>query len=702
MQNMKRIHILESTLRYLLDEGRNVEFLNDGKEWFQYISPVFFDDFSKVIMKDGLENLINKNGKLFYMKKIHILENALRYLLDEGRNAEKAKQKTIAVMKGYLSQNGVQGRQLESMAMEYENSFKEWLFHANMPDSIIRLEPIMANVAIQLGFTPTNKDTRELYRLKSIANYIIANYQKEGFPIALNKLTLNNTSFESLNELFGNAIDSQRAADKAASKSYGQDMNPNYSVVRLNTFEEANEYYPYTQDICYLGCEETWDNYTNDDMYTVYVILRNDWEDVPEEHGKNTPYDNYGLSMIFVIVNLDGDIAYSNTRWNHDTNGLGPRDVDQSFTKSMISKLLHVDFDSVFVSKYNKELLQKKFASLTHKAQFICRQCKRIHTSFLSRFEAYDGLNSSYIAVYLDGFWNIVDNDGNIMFPNEWFFSVRRLAQDVIYICNVRDKVNLLNNECKFINGGKEWYNNAEEFYKNIIFVENNNELCNLLFPNGNLIGDGQQWFKEINYFKDGFAKIMLPNKLWNFTDENGNIISPNLWFKSVTNFYNGLAEVEREDGLCNLLAPNGQLINGGKQWFKSIDSFYDGFAEVENEKGQTNLMRTDGNLINGGKEWFESIHSMFIYGYTKVMRSDKLLNLMDKNGNYINGGKEWFQKIKLRDDDKWEVQRQDGTICLLDIHGKLHPLTESRYLNINQLIENHLHMSIRDYLLYK
>ena len=136
------------------------------------------------------------------MKKIHILENALRYLIDEGRNAEKAKQKTIAVMKNYLSQNGIQGEQLEAMAAEYEHSLKEWLFHANIPDSVIRLEPIMANVAMQLGFTPKDKDTEELSRLRNITWYILENYRNEGFPIALNKLTLDNTSFDRLNELF--------------------------------------------------------------------------------------------------------------------------------------------------------------------------------------------------------------------------------------------------------------------------------------------------------------------------------------------------------------------------------------------------------------------------------------------------------------------------------------------------------------------
>ena len=290
------------------------------------------------------------------MKRIHILESTLRYLLDEGRNAEKAKQKTIAVMKNYLSQNGIQGEQLDAMAMEYEHSFKEWLFHANMPDSIIRLEPIMANVAMQLGFTPKDKDTRELYRLKDIMNYIIANYKKDDFPIALNKLTLDNTSFDSLNELFGSAMDSSKGSWKPSNDGKPK---PHYTVKRLDTFEEAHKYHPYTQNICYLGDEETWNNYTEDGKNAVYVLLRDGWENIPAKHGKNTPYDDYGESMVFVIIRPDSKVAYTNTRWNHNTDGKGPRDVDQSFTENMkkVSDMLQTDYRNVLKPYTNEELL---------------------------------------------------------------------------------------------------------------------------------------------------------------------------------------------------------------------------------------------------------------------------------------------------------------------------------------------------------
>ena len=298
------------------------------------------------------------------VKKIHLLENALRYLLDEGRNAEKAKQKTIAVMKNYLSQNGVQGEQLETMAAEYESSFKEWLFHANMPDSIIRLEPIMANVAMQLGFTPKNKDTRELYRLQDITNYIIASYQNTDFPIALNKLTLDNTSFDSLNELFGSAIDKSKGSWKPSNDGKPK---PHYTVKRLDTFEEAHKYHPYTQNICYLGDEETWNDYTEDGKNAVYVLLRDGWKNIPAKYGEDTPYDDYGESMVFVIIRPDSKVAYSNTRWNHETEGKGPRDVDQSFTENMkkVSDMLQTDYRNVLKPYTDEELAKRGVITLS-------------------------------------------------------------------------------------------------------------------------------------------------------------------------------------------------------------------------------------------------------------------------------------------------------------------------------------------------
>ena len=387
------------------------------------------------------------------MKKIHILENALRYILEEGRNAEKAKQKTIAVMKNYLSQNGVQGEQLETMAMEYEHSLKEWLFHANMPDSIIRLEPIMANVAMQLGFTPKDRDTEELYRLKDITNYIIANYKNEDFPIALNKLTIDNTSFDSLNELFGSAMDASKGSWKPSNDGKPK---PHYTVKRLDTFEEAHKYHPYTQDICYLKNESTWNDYTVHGKNSVYVLLRDGWEDIPAEHGKNTPYDDYGESMVFVIIRPDGKVAYSNTRWNHNTNGKGPIDVDQSFTENMdkISDMLQTDYRNVLKAS-------DMCHDLTQKAEQLLQKGWKYDINKL--FDKVRDLGENRQSISL-GYWmNIIDMQNKLLSPNQWFNFIGEFSEGFARVADGehQQRWSFINTKGQQIGG---WYTYVDNF----------------------------------------------------------------------------------------------------------------------------------------------------------------------------------------------------------------------------------------------
>ena len=94
------------------------------------------------------------------MKRIHILESTLRYLLDEGKNAEKAKLETYKVIEkffGYASWlnypfNDEAANPNHLSIRDYiENKLRELLFHANCPDAFIRLEPIIMNVALHLG-----------------------------------------------------------------------------------------------------------------------------------------------------------------------------------------------------------------------------------------------------------------------------------------------------------------------------------------------------------------------------------------------------------------------------------------------------------------------------------------------------------------------------------------------------------------------
>lgn len=687
------------------------------------------------------------------MKKIHILENALRCLLDEGRNAEKAKQKTIAVMKSYLSQNGIQDRQLESMAMEYENSFKDWLFHANMPDSIIRLEPIMANVAMQLGFTPQNRSTEELYRLKDITNYIIVNYNKEDFPIALNKLTLDNTTFERLNEVFGNAIDASKGAWKPSNDSKPK---PHYTVKRLDTFEEAHKYYPYTQDICYLGGENTWINYTDGGRNAVYVLLRDGWQNVPAEHGENTPYDDYGKSMVFVIVRPDGDIAYTNTRWNHNTNGNGPIDVDQSFTDNMndVSDMLQTDYRNILKPYTDEELIVKGLITIPMLRQWIAegkdilQMCKneqlsdKLYKCYIDRSqfiiynnETYeitpakgDGLR--YVNDFRDNIAVIMNNNDECSFINTngkqicgWYENVKSFSEGFAaveedeqwsfinmkgqricgwyyYVISFRygfaavqrenEKWSLINTDGKLICG---WYENVDRFYNGFAKVQREDNKWSFINTQGKQIGD---WYKDVSPFKNGFAKVQREDGKWSFINTQGQQM--NKLYRSVENFYNGLAKVQREDGKWSFVNEREEQF---KDWYKSVGEFENGYTWVENDDYKFSLINDKGEQICG---WYKGI-DIFYEGYARIERDDGKYSFINTKGQRMF---RWFDAANNFRNGLAYVVLNHYTYCI-DTKGNLYdPKTKQpisvqneSYMRLSNLITEALHTSIRDYLLY-
>ena len=590
------------------------------------------------------------------MKRIHILESTLRYLLDEGRNAEKAKQKTIAVMKNYLSQNGVQGEQLEAMAMEYENSLKEWLFHANMPDSIIRLEPIMANVAMQLGFTPKDRDTEELYRLKDITNYIIANYQKDDFPIALNKLTLDNTSFDSLNELFGSAMDKSKGSWKP---SDNDNPKPHYTVKRLDTFEEAHKYCRYTsslQPICYLQGIKDWNNYTSNGKNAVYVLLRDGWKSVPEIHGVNTPYDDYGVSMIFVIIRPNGEIAYTNTRWNHDTLGNGPIDIDQSFTDTQITDILQMNYKSMLKPYTEEELINNGFISLSKLRKWVA-----------------DGENIEKLCRLV------------LPITNKLYRCL--LGQDNFIIYNTETKEIIPYGDLTLIANS--------DFFKGYAKIQREDGKWSFINTDGKQIGD---WYKSVSNFENGYACVRRADWSASFINTEGQQVCD--WYKFITPFHNGFASIMRGDGKWSFINTKLEHIGG---LYIDIRAFTNGFAAVQREDGKWSFINTDGKQIG---DWYQANENFNEDGIAKVQRDDDKLSFINTQGKRICGWLDYTQDFN----NGITIVKFDNHIYYMNIYGELFdfntkqpisPQNES-YRRLNNLISESLYSSIQKYLLHK
>ena len=450
-------------------------------------------------------------------------------LINEGRNADKAKRRTLEVISQFITNAKEQNRKLTFVDATghpttqidieaIENQLRQTCFHANIPDSVIRLEPIIMNIALQLGFAQQNQDEARLRRLFRIVEYIKTCVKKQlPLPQPLNELTLEDTTYEYLNKVFGKVLDKQDAeeAKRIQNAGYSDNINPDYEILSDINYDTANAYGNYscsTSKLCYTQDESTWREYTNGGSNTVYLLLRKDWKQVPEKHGDDTPYDDYGLSMIFVFVDEDGNIAYSNTRWNHETNKQGPSNVDQSFTKESLSKLLNVNFDSVF-----KPLHSFSDVLVTAKQQLQNGADPSDVFNWVCRF--YDG----FAKVRLGDKYNFINTDGNILREDLWFDNAGDFHNGFARVI-LEDKFNYIDTDGKILSEDV-WFDEVEVFYKGFARVRLGDK-WNLINTDGNILRE-DLWFDNAGDFKNRFARVKLNGK-WYYIDTQGNLYDEN------------------------------------------------------------------------------------------------------------------------------------------------------------------------------
>ena len=305
-------------------------------------------------------------------------------------------------------------------------------------------------------------------------------------------------------------------------KHYQQ--NREYTIVPINSYEEATKYAKYNE-WCVTYSEDMFDDKTCNGAGRFYFCLQNGFENVPKKTGPNAPLDAYGLSMIAVSITMEGEPNSITCRWNHDNGG-----SDSVMNDEQLSELLGVNFYSVF-KPYTREELHAKGVILFDEVQPMLDN----GVSPKDIFEFVGHFNDGYAKVKLNNKWNFVDTNGKLI-SNTWFDRV-----DIFYDGYAR--VNLY---------GK----------------------CNLIDKNGKCISD--TWFDWVDDFEDGYTTVKSGNK-WNFVDTNGKLIS-NTWFDMVDNFYNGYAKVQLNDK-WNFVDTNGKLISN--TWFDWVDDFEDGYTTV-------------------------------------------------------------------------------------------------------------------------
>ena len=435
---------------------------------------------------------------------------------------------------------------------------------------------------------------------------------------------LNGLSAQQLIDRFKQARTDDLEKDKAELGKAQYAENPEYKIVRIDSFEQAKKYGGYN-DWCLAqpNGEDNYEQYTSDGVNQLYFILRNGFENEPRVKGENAPYDSYGLSMMTVIVDPEGMMTQSTTRWNHEN-----KSSDSAFTPKQISEIIGRNFYEVF--KPNT-----KFKDAVANALEKLRTGESINNVF----DVVRAIkNGSYIVSLLEKD-NIVTPQNTFKYQ-KWFDFIGNFKEGFAIV--------MLNNRWSFINengdlicGGNLWFDDVDPFKEGFASVRLNGKYS-FINTKGELIGDGNLWFDNVNSFHEGFAIVRL-NRKWSFINTKGELIGDgNLWFDDVAPFNEGLARVELNDKY-SFINTKGELIGDGNAWFDDAGGFKEGFAIVR-LNGKDSFINTNGELIGNGNLWFDSVDP-FKEGFA-IVRLNRKYSFINSKGELIGNGNLWFDDV--------------------------------------------------------
>ena len=217
------------------------------------------------------------------------------------------------------------------------------LFDINRGKGPIKYVPGLARISFkELGLNMTrlvteNNCPQEIGVLKNIVRFIECTPElNEKFDEDLNGLSYFDL-YDTINPMRKN---SNRLNQERLSSLKLQ--NKNYRVIPIHSQEEASRYSGYTS-WCITTMLDQWENYTRFGR-RFYFLLKEGFENIPrpsDPAAVGAPFDAYGLSMISVLVDMEGEPTLVTTRYNHEFNGENNPDLH---TAEQVQNITGINF----------------------------------------------------------------------------------------------------------------------------------------------------------------------------------------------------------------------------------------------------------------------------------------------------------------------------------------------------------------------
>ena len=269
-------------------------------------------------------------------------------------------------------------------------------------------------------------DALSIFHINDILNYIHCAGHTDDFDENLNGKSVNE-----LYEMFREPIKQMIEKDKLRSASQQFNGGSQYRIIPINSYEEAKPYGKYTP-WCVTHAQKNFDGYTECGE-RFYFCLKDGFENVPR-NDDGAPLNEYGLSMISVLVKPDGNLFVTTTRYNHDFNG---ENNPELHTAEQLEKVLNVPFYQTF-KPYTREELHARGIILFDEVQELLDA----GTPPEKIFQNVGRFSEGFAWVRLNGKWNYIDKNGKLL-SNTWFDDVGDFSEGFAWV--------KLGKECKYL-----------------------------------------------------------------------------------------------------------------------------------------------------------------------------------------------------------------------------------------------------------
>ena len=389
-----------------------------------------------------------------------------------------------------------------------------------------------------------------------------------------------------------------------------------YRIIRIDSFEQIQPYGKYN-DWCLAqdDGEGMYNQYTSDGINQLYLILRDGFEDEPRQTGPDTPFDSYGLSMMTVIVDPDGQMTQSTTRWNH-ANGSS----DSALSTKQISDIIGRNFYETF--KPNTKL-KDAVADAERKLEM--------------------GISPT------DIFQNVFHRDNF----------------DIVKIMNIRA---VLKTGEKHITGPYfEDYQYPLDNPYTVIFDKNYK--MNILDPNGNV--HCKKWHDDVSTVNEyGYYAVcdLMPNRMKRcaviapdgseaYSGEGEGIYERTFGFL--------FTEYEKNGRLCGCLLDKKGVPHN--EVYETVLNDYKDNVVVGNRNGFNILNMSEKRYLLD--KWYPEITGYSKFGIVLVKEGINRMNIMNYEGNMMPI---WFDNIKLYENNSrqrspYYVVEKDGMYNIVD-----------------------------------